>query len=37
MEAIPLVNRGDSNPFEKKVFKTEEKPKDVLHNNILAS
>jgi T-complex protein 1 subunit delta len=37
MEAIPLVNPGGSNPFEKKIFKTEEKPKDVLHNNILAA
>ena len=36
MEVIPLVNQGQ-NPLEKKVFKTEEKPKDVLHNNILAA
>ena len=37
MEVIPLVNQGGQNPLEKKVFKTEEKPKDVLHNNILAA
>ena len=37
MEAIPLVSQGGSNLFEKKVFTTEEKPKDVRHNNILAA
>ena len=37
METIPLVNPGGSNPYEKKVFRTEEKPKDVRHNNILAA
>ena len=37
MEAIPLVSSSGSNPLEKKVFKTEEKPKDVLNNNILAA
>ena len=37
MEVIPLVNQGAQNSLEKKVFKTEEKPKDVLHNNILAA
>ena len=37
MEAIPLVNPSGSNPYEKKVFTTEEKPKDVRHNNILAA
>ena len=37
MEVIPLVNQGGQTPLEKKVFKTEEKPKDVLHNNILAA
>ena len=37
MEAIPLVSSGGSFPLEKKVFKTEEKPKDVLNNNILAA
>ena len=35
METIPLVNQPS--PLEKKVFKTEEKPKDVLNNNILAA
>ena len=35
MEAIPLVSQPS--PLEKKVFKTEEKPKDVLNNNILAA
>ena len=35
MEAIPLVNQPS--PLEKKVFKTEEKPKDFLNNNILAA
>ena len=39
MDTIPLVNvsQGGNNPFEKKVFTTEEKPKDVRHNNILAA
>ena len=39
MDPIPLVNvsQGGNNPFEKKVFTTEEKPKDVRHNNILAA
>ena len=40
MDVIPLVNQGgsgSSNIFEKKVFTTEEKPKDVRHNNILAA
>ena len=37
METIPLVSQGGSNLFEKKVFTTEEKPKDVRHNNILAA
>ena len=37
MDTIPLVNQGGSNTFEKKVFTTEEKPKDVRHNNILAA
>ena len=37
METIPLVNPDGSNPYEKKVFRTEEKPKDVRHNNILAA
>ena len=39
MDTIPLVNvsQGGSNLFEKKVFTTEEKPKDVRHNNILAA
>lgn len=40
MDVIPLVNPGSSsgaNSYEKKVFTTEEKPKDVRHNNILAA
>ena len=37
MDTIPLVNQGASNSLEKKVFTTEEKPKDVRHNNILAA
>ena len=39
MDTVPLVNvsQGGNNPFEKKVFTTEEKPKDVRHNNILAA
>jgi len=39
MDTIPLVSvpQGGNNPFEKKVFTTEEKPKDVRHNNILAA
>ena len=37
MEAIPLVSQPTINPYEKKVFTTEEKPKDVRHNNILAA
>ena len=39
MDTNPLVNvsQGGNNPFEKKVFTTEEKPKDVRHNNILAA
>ena len=37
MDTIPLVNQMQSNPSEKKVFTTEEKPKDVRHNNILAA
>ena len=36
MDAIPL-NQVDLNNMEKKVFTTEEKPKDVRHNNILAA
>ena len=37
MDTIPLVSQISPNSLEKKVFKTEEKPKDVLHNNILAA
>ena len=37
MDTIPLVSQGASNSLEKKVFTTEEKPKDVRHNNILAA
>ena len=37
MDIIPLVNQGGSTNLEKKVFTTEEKPKDVRHNNILAA
>ncbi len=37
MDIIPLVNQGGSSNLEKKVFTTEEKPKDVRHNNILAA
>ena len=39
MDTIHLVSvpQGGNNPFEKKVFTTEEKPKDVRHNNILAA
>ena len=37
MDTIPLVAPNTSNQFEKKVFTTEEKPKDVRHNNILAA
>jgi T-complex protein 1 subunit delta len=36
MDTIPLV-APNTNQFEKKVFTTEEKPKDVRHNNILAA
>ena len=36
MEAIPL-NQVNLDTMEKKVFTTEEKPKDVRHNNILAA
>ena len=36
MYTIPLV-APNTNLFEKKVFTTEEKPKDVRHNNILAA
>ena len=36
MEAIPL-NQINLDTMEKKVFTTEEKPKDVRHNNILAA
>ena len=36
MDTIPLV-APNTNLFEKKVFTTEEKPKDVRHNNILAA
>ena len=36
MEQIPL-NQINLNSMEKKVFTTEEKPKDVRHNNILAA
>ena len=37
MDIIPLVNQGGLTNLEKKVFTTEEKPKDVRHNNILAA
>ena len=37
MDIIPLVNQGGSTNLEKKDFTTEEKPKDVRHNNILAA
>ena len=36
VDIIPLANQN-SEPFEKKAFTTEEKPKDVRHNNILAA
>lgn len=37
MDTIPLVQGAGANNLEKKVFTTEEKPKDVRHNNILAA